>query len=112
MLVSVGGELHANADVDYVPIGLLAYNVSINWPDLVGVGPLPVPTLANDAAVMLHDLGRDYLLVDLAFPDTDEPFFEPGEIYTLDTYATIVPHEQFDAYVYLDESPQMDSLVW
>jgi hypothetical protein len=76
--------------VDYVPIGLVGYRVGVSWPRYL-VGEEPVPEGDSTVEVLLHDLGRWSLLVDLAFPGAQEPF---------------------RALVFLDLSPRMSSILW
>ena len=89
----------------YVSIALIGREVSIDWPAFGYCGPRPAP---GEGAVewLLHDLGEDFLLVDL-----DSPFLEKGKVYEFSDYP-MVPRRQFDALVFLDVSPKMDSLAW
>ena len=95
------------------PIGLLAFDVAINWPE-VGVGPLDPPTAPDNIEVMLHDLGHDYLLLDLDFPGTSNPWLEPGRTYRIGTPASgidmLVPRQHYRGLFYLETSPMMTSL--
>ncbi len=95
----------------YFVLGLVGYDVSINWPG-VGSGPLPPPTSPAHVEYLLHhEIERDFLLVDLDFGGTDEPFLATGQLYGLNGWA-LVPAEHFDVLLYLDVSPPMDALLW
>ncbi len=89
----------------YVTIGLIGYDIDTHWP---GGYPMPrvLPTEANSAALLLHQFGRKYLLI-----DTRSPIFMPGLRYIL-TYdpgvslnPETVPADQFDALLFLDVNP-------
>jgi erythromycin esterase-like protein len=87
----------------YVSIALIGREVSIDWPAFNYCGPRPAP--GNGAVEwLLHDLGEDFLLVDL-----DSPFLEEGKVYEFSDYP-MVPRRQFDALVFLDVSPKFDPL--
>jgi len=108
---TMGSHLRAALGDDYFALGLVGFSVSINWPQ-VSVGEQPPP--GNDLHVeyrLHHELGRDYLLVDLAFPGTDEPFLVPGD-NSLVSAGWLVPEDQFGALFYLDVSPMMNALRW
>jgi len=111
----MGGFLDDALGDLYAPIGLLAYQVSIDWPGMMS-GPLDPPADENNVALMLHELGREYLLVDLEFPGAADPFLTPGETYRIGTSQTgsdrLVPAEHYRGLFYLDESPAMDGLGW
>jgi len=113
----LGTFLHEALGDDYLAIGLHAYNLSVNWEGLA-IGPMEVPT-DESLEGMLHALGRPALLVDLAFPDAESPFFASGEKYVAGIFdnaggleVPIVPAEQYGAILFLDESPMMESLLW
>ncbi len=110
---SMGTLLRQEMGDDYRAIGLAAYQISTNWPDQVGVGPLDPPTAEDNVQVMLHGLERDLLLVDLEATE----FFEQDVIYEFGSMSAwyiefIVPLQQYTALVYLDDSPMMDALMW
>jgi len=103
---SMGTFLAERLGTRYAPIGIVGYEVSINWPG-VGEGPLPVPTALDAVEVELHALGRPYLLVDLA----RNALFGPDERHELQG-DRMVPADQFRGLVFLDVSPPMDSISW
>jgi erythromycin esterase len=108
---SMGTYLRDDFGDAYFVLGLVGYDVSINWPG-VGSGPLPPPPSPAHVEYLLHhEIERDFLLVDLDFGGTDEPFLLPGQLYALNHWA-LVPAEHFDALLYLDVSPPMDALLW
>jgi erythromycin esterase len=109
---SMGSFLKERLGDDYRPIGLLAYQVDINWPG-VGCGAQPLPTAPEAVELMLHGLGEPYLLVDLGAT----PFFAPGQTYELGGEyqgqgSHMVPAHAFNALVYLDHSPAMQAIFW
>jgi erythromycin esterase-like protein len=101
---SMGTFLAERLGADYLAVGLVGYEVEINW--FQGVETMPLPTRRDSVEIMLHALDSEYLLVDLAFPGTDDPFFEPDRFYELQ-YEEMVPADQFRALVYLDHSQPM-----
>ena len=108
---TMGSHLRAALGDDYFALGLVGFSVSTNWPG-VAVGEHTRP--GNDLHVeyrLHHEVGRDYLLVDLTFPGTDEPFLVPGN-NSLINAAWMVPEDQFGALFYLDVSPMMNALRW
>ena len=107
---SMGSFLEDELGADYVPIGLLGYQVSMDWPPY-NQGEAPLPTDPRDMAVMLHELGHDYLVVDLAFPGATDPFFEPGENYQI-YEAQFEPAVLFRGLIFLDGAPAMTPLSW
>ncbi|MCP4901891.1 MAG: erythromycin esterase family protein [bacterium] len=108
---NMGSHLRTALGDDYFALGLIGYSVSINWPG-VSVGELDPPSDTNAVEYLLHhEIARDYLLLDLSFPNTDEPFLEPGRSYSLNGSA-MVPGEQFGALLYLDVSPMMNAIGW
>src|SRR5215831_3292464 len=109
---SMGSFLAERLGDDYGPIGLVGYQVDINWPS-VGCGPQPVPTAANAVERMLHGLGEPFLLIDLA----TTTFFASGMSYELGGEqqgqgSHMIPAHAFRALVYLDHSPAMQAILW
>lgn len=104
----------------YQAFGTLSYQVDVNWPGQYNPGcqALSPPTDRNALEVILHDLGKPYLLVDLD-AGASNPVIDPSQTYEMmgnglvdDTPASLKPHEQFRGLVYLDHSPAMTSTVW
>jgi erythromycin esterase len=109
---SMGSFLKHRLGEAYRPIGLVGYQVDINWPHM-GCGPLPPPVAPDAVEVMLHGLGARYLLVNLA----TTTFFSPGRSYELGGEeegqgSRMIPAHSFSALLYLDHSPAMKSLSW
>jgi erythromycin esterase-like protein len=109
----LGNHLAEDLGDDYLPISLVSYRTAL-YNFIVSPLPddLPLPEGPSIVVVMLHELGRELLLVDLDFPGTATPLLEPGEAYRL-VYpysASIVgvfetvPRQQFRAMVYLEFS--------
>jgi erythromycin esterase len=108
---TMGSFLKEALGDSYFALGLVAYEVYINWPGfLVGREPL----VEDDSHVeyrLHHQIGRDYLLIDLSFPGTDEPFLEDGTLYHVNGWR-MIPAQQFGGLFYLDRSPMMHALGW
>ncbi|MCU0660912.1 MAG: erythromycin esterase family protein [Myxococcota bacterium] len=109
---SMGTFLAEALGDDYLPIALASWEVSLNWPP--NPSPWPVPEGDEVVEVLLHELGRDYLLVDLSFPGATEPFLVPGKEYVFNhEYRTsMIPADQYRAIFYIDKSPAMHPLAW
>ncbi len=103
---SMGTFLKETLMDDYVAVGLIGYEVSIEWPG-VGQGPIPPTNNGSSAEVLLHNLEQPFLLVDLQ----DNALFEQGQSYELGQ-ERMVPQEQFRAMLFLDRSPPMRPLNW
>jgi erythromycin esterase-like protein len=115
----MGATLADHFGADYYPIGLVAYQVDINWPGEAMPGPcqsLAPDDSANAAEKMLHDLGRPALLVDLAFRGAATPFFAPTTSYDYMSAGggawTGPIQDQFSALVFLEHSAAMQPLDW
>ncbi len=109
--VSMGSHLKQTLGDDYFPVGLVGYEVSINWPGF-GTGLQPLPNGPGHVEYLLHqELGHAYLLVDLAYAGAGEPFLNPGQHYFLNEFE-VVPANHFGAILYLDVSPPRDLNLW
>lgn len=106
---TMGTYLHDALGPGYVALGLIGYEVAIDWPT-IGCGNR-YPPLDFHIEKLLFDLGYDHLLVDLDFPGTAAPFLEPGENYVMNT-TLMVPADQFDAVFFLRHSRAMAPLRW
>jgi erythromycin esterase-like protein len=98
---AMGGFLTDAFGADYLPIGLIGYDVQINSG---GVTP-PLQTHPESVERRLHDLGRPYLLVDLRQP-LPQTLLPPGRTYRV-SQEWGDPYRQFGALVYLHYSPGM-----
>ena len=108
---SMGSHLELALGDDYFPVGLVGYDVSIDWPG-VGSGLQPPPNDPNAVEYKLHfELGHPYLLLDLAFAGADDPFLVPGQHYLVNSFEA-VPADHFGALLYLDVSPPRDHNLW
>ena len=98
---AMGSFLHDAFGSDYLPIALIGYHVEINSG---GITP-PIPTSPLAVERRLHELGPDYLLVDLRqpLPDTLLP---PGRTYQV-SQEWGDPYRQFGALLFLEHSPPM-----
>jgi hypothetical protein len=107
----MGGFLRDALEDDYFALGLVGYEVWINWPWwYVGLLELPADELHVEHKLHL-ELGHEYLLVDLGFPGTDEPFLVDGGFYYVNN-RWVIPADHFSALLYLDTSEMMDALLW
>ncbi|MBN1947070.1 MAG: erythromycin esterase family protein [Bradymonadales bacterium] len=105
---SMGTFLAEELGDDYLAIGLTGYDVWIDW--FGDVERYRAYTGDDVVEWRLHQLETDYLLVDLAFPGGDPPFFANGELYWLGLSEQMVPAEQYRALIYLEYSPPMEYL--
>jgi len=106
----MGGFLADELDEEYAAIGIIGYRISLNWPG-IHEGPLDPPTAVDNASVLLRGLGEEYLLVDLAFPDAEEPFLASGEEFQVGN-DRCVPGEHYQGLLFLDEAGAMEALGW
>ncbi len=108
--VEMGTLLAQALKKNYVAIGLVAHETSIDWP--IAAGGCGVADLsAGDGSIeqVLHGLGGSAgVLADLT---ARPPLLEPGANYTVGS-AAMVPVEQFNGILYLEESPKMHPLAW
>lgn len=106
---TMGTFLGQSLKADYVNVALVSHEASIDWQGL-GCGPADPP---GEGAVenLFHELGEDFLLVDLDFPKGRPPFLKKGKVYELGWYP-MVPRRHYDALVYLDASRKMAPLGW
>ncbi len=96
----MGSFLHQALGADYLPIALVGYRVEMRG----GTNP-PIQNNPQSVERRLHDLGRDYLLVDLRQP-------LPGDLLPAGTVYQVSqewgdPYRQFGALVFLEHSPPM-----
>jgi erythromycin esterase len=102
-MLSMGTHLSDALGSDYVPVGLIGYNVETNSQFMQQTPPIPVEPDAVE--LILHRLGRPYLLVDLSQPVGDS-LLVPGTDYLVGG-TPIDPYRQFQALFFLDHSPPM-----
>ncbi len=96
---SMGEMLETALGDDYAQIGLVGYDVDINWGSYSD--PM-VPGNARSVENILHGYGRDYLLVDLE-PEAGGSLFEFEGEYQV-TMEWMVPSQQWDGLLFLDYS--------
>jgi erythromycin esterase-like protein len=106
---TMGTFLDQSLKAAYVNVALVSHEVSIDWQGL-GCGPADPPG-EGAAENLFHELGEDFLLVDLDFPKGRPPFLKKGKVYELGWYP-MVPRRHYDALVYLDASRKMTPLGW
>jgi erythromycin esterase-like protein len=108
--VEMGTLLTKALKKNYVAIGLVAHETSIDWP-VTGGGCGVVNLSTGDGSIeqVLHGLGGGAgVLADL----TARPqLIEPGAAYRVGSVA-MVPVEQFNALLFLEVSPKMHPLAW
>jgi erythromycin esterase len=103
--MTMGSYLEQQIGTDYLAVAQTAYEVGISWPGF-GYGYEPVPTDPTSLELQLHAFGDPYLLV-----DTHSPWITPGTTYEFGG-ETEIPAEQYRAFIYIDNSPPMDSPFW
>jgi erythromycin esterase len=106
---TMGTFLDQSLKADYVNVALVSHEVLIDWQG-VGCGAADPPG-EGSVENRFHELGEDFLLVDLDFPKGRPPFLKKGKVYELGWYP-IVPRRHYDALVYLDVSLEMTPLGW
>lgn len=108
--VEMGTLLAQALKKNYVAIGLVAHETSIDWPGVdVECGVVNLSTGDGSIEQVLHGLGGGAgVLADL----TARPqLIEPGAAYRVGSVA-MVPVEQFNALLFLEVSPKMHPLAW
>lgn len=105
---SMGVYLREALGPGYVALGLIAQQVTLDWPSLGECGDLPSPSFSS-VETRLADLGHDYLLIDFDFPQGAPPFLEAGRNYQM-TGLPMVPAAQFDGAIFLRHSRAMTPL--
>ena len=106
--VQMGTLLAGSLGGKYVTIGLVANATSIDWQTL-GCGRVNLLVGEGSVERLFHDLAPGAgLLADLT---ARPPFLSPGTVYRVGS-APMVPVEQFNAILYLEESPKMHPLAW
>lgn len=106
---NMGSFLAAELGGKYSVVGLVSHEANIDWRG-VGCGPSSLPG-PDSVEQILHDVGEETLLVDLRFPDAEDPLLVPGRIYELNRQR-MVPAQAFDGLVFLDRSRKMAPLAW
>lgn len=97
---TMGTFLSAMLGSKYFVVGLIGWQVSYDQPGLCGTGRQPA---SASLEAKLHGLGEDHLLSD---PKVASPVFDPGTAMPVGGFL-IVPQDHYDAFVFLEESPQM-----
>jgi erythromycin esterase-like protein len=105
---TMGSYLAASLGKSYADIALVAHEVDIDWLR-IGCGPAD-PPFPGSVEEILHALGEPALLVDLAFPGTQDPYIPPG-VRGLGYYF-VNPAQLYNGVLYLDVSPKMTPLAW
>lgn len=109
-LPSMGDYVKTSLRHKYVTIGLTGYNLGANWSTAAfcGVFQLLGP---NAVETILHNVGPDYLLLDLAPRGNGQPtFLDPNTTNSLTESRQVILADTFDALVYLEDSPAMHAL--
>ena len=98
-VAGMGSYLHEWYGESYVPIALTGYRI-FRPP---GVTPPPLPTSDLVVEKRLHDLGRDWLLVDLRQPIPGPLLPRTRDYGIAEMWAD--PYAQFDALIHLEQVP-------
>ena len=104
----MGSFLAQSLGKSYVDIALVAHEMDIDWLG-IGCGPAD-PPFKDSVEELLHALGEPTLLVDLAFPGTQDPFIPPGVRWL--GYNLVDPPQLYNGVLYLEISPKMTPLAW
>ncbi|MES1211855.1 MAG: erythromycin esterase family protein, partial [Acidobacteriota bacterium] len=104
---TMGTFLDQELGKKYASIALASAVPSINWR---GIGCGLFFTFDDAIEKRLALLGEDFLLVDLSFKGARDPYIEDVVIWLGTRWSA--PRRQFDALVYLAESPMMTPLRW
>ncbi len=105
---SMGTHLSENLQDNYFSIALIGYEVYINWKRVFqGQDSLPGP---DSIETKLHELGEEYLFVDLESPSNDS-FIPQDDISFFNSWAGDI-YEQFDGALFLDKTEGMEALLW
>lgn len=110
---TMGAYLKEALEESYLVIGLTGFEMEVDFPAAGMVGQLAPPS--NDTHVeyrLKHEIGHEFLFVDLAFPGSDQPFLTPGEPYSVGLFFEMVPAEQLAGLVYLEQATAMDAFLW
>lgn len=107
--VQMGTLLAASLGANYVTIGLAARDTFVDWPALPACGRVNFWAGTGSVEQLFHDLAPGAgLLADL---NARPPSLTPGATYSVGN-AQMVPVEQFNAILYLEDSPKMHPLAW
>lgn len=108
-IVTQGTELHRQLGDRYRAVAIIGFDVWLNRPEQSG-HVVPSPT-SRSLEAMLHELGEPALFIDLRHSDIDA-LLPVGQVVELGApgVETHVPRENYDAILYLDESPMADVL--
>jgi erythromycin esterase len=107
--VQMGTLLAASLGANYVTIGLAAHDTFVDWPAVNACGRANLWVGPGSVELIFHDLAPGAgLLADL---NARPPLLSPGTEYSVGS-VQMVPVEQFNAILYLEESPRMHPLAW
>lgn len=107
---TMGDYLKTALGHKYVTIGLTGYNLSANWlgANFCGVFQLLGP---NAVETILHNVGPDFLLLDLTPRGNGQPtLLDSNTTYSITESRQVIVRDTFDALVYMEDSPAMHAL--
>ncbi len=108
-ILPMGSVLKGELGAEYEALGLVAYESHIDWPG-VGCGSTGVAS-PSSLEGKLHELEEPFLLIDLDFPGTSEPFFPHGTPQEVNG-RVMVPRDEFRALIFLETAEKMVPLSW
>lgn len=109
--VSSGTHLSEALGDKYRKIGVTARTTNVNWPGVGICGPVDFGG-EGTLEEALHGLGHGDLIVDMQPRGAFTSFVNPEIEYSASGfYPSSVPGN-YDALIYLEESPKMSSLAW
>ncbi len=107
---TMGSFLDDRLGAAYVVLGLIGYDVAIDWPQVGCGGPTAFHGPAS-AEQVLHDLGEPYLFLDLAATAGSGAPLDPAAYYVISDYIAR-PGDIFDGVFFLDYSRGMAPIGW
>lgn len=110
-LPALGDLLDAALGRRYVVIGQVALESYADWPAARYCGFVDL-LLADPVEEAFHQVGEEFLLVDLAPRGNHPGLLPPDATYSVQRSDPIVPAHHLDALVYQEVSPAMHPLAW
>lgn len=107
---SLGDYLKQSLGHKYMTIGITAYNTAVNWP-AVGLCGVYQFFGANPLEQLLHNMGPDYLLLDLTPRGNGHAtLLDANTTYSIVDSRLVIPRDTYDALIYIEDSPAMHPL--
>jgi erythromycin esterase-like protein len=107
----LGQHLSEDLGDAYRAVGLVGYDVHINWPGQA-VGPFMPVRDPEAVEAHLHGLGLEVALVDFHVEPRELPFDPTAKQYFAHNFGEAIPRAQFDGILFIDEVAKMRALQW